>query len=321
MLFARGDGQDKMNADMVVSRDNSTKAKVSASFRAVPNGTCVHSGLRRLPRLVASAFCVAIAMLSGCSHQDFGGPITSPITDVVDSGKPYVQNQGRSEALLRAHRLAKVLAEWKGETVQGSTDYALGADDVLELSILNLEEPGKESKLVRTIAKDGSINIPWAGKVSVAGGNAQDAEKKVADALAERIIKNPQVTVVVSVFKSAPVLVTGAVTKPGVYCLKKNRSTLLEILAQADGLSNDSGDEMLIIRGGTLTDSNAVEKAVTQTDSNATPNLISIDLKQLLDAGDLRLNLWVKSGDIITVLPKSRNYVYVLGYVQRPGSV
>ena len=45
-----------------------------------------------------------------------------------------------------------------------------------------------------------------------------------------------------------------------------------------------------------------------------------MDLKQLIDNGDLRMNLWVRKGDIITVLPRESRYISVLGYVNRPGT-
>jgi protein involved in polysaccharide export with SLBB domain len=47
---------------------------------------------------------------------------------------------------------------------------------------------------------------------------------------------------------------------------------------------------------------------------------VVIDLKHLVDDGNLLLNLEVRGGDIITVPPRSPDYVYVLGYVQRPGA-
>ena len=34
----------------------------------------------------------------------------------------------------------------------------------------------------------------------------------------------------------------------------------------------------------------------------------------------MRLNLWVGSGDMMTIQPQAKEFVYVLGYVQRPGA-
>jgi protein involved in polysaccharide export with SLBB domain len=40
----------------------------------------------------------------------------------------------------------------------------------------------------------------------------------------------------------------------------------------------------------------------------------------LVDEGNLLLNLPVGAGDVITVPPRAEQYIYVLGYVQRPGA-
>lgn len=280
---------------------------------------CLRRGRKRIASVLIA---LSVSLVAGCSHQDFGAPVTAPITDRIDGGKPFIDKRASDEALARAHRLAKVLAEWKVETQEPSTDYSIGGDDVLEIGVLNLDEPGKESKLVRTVASDGTISIPWTGRIAVAGLNVQGVEKAVAGALGGRYIKNPQVTCLLTTFRSKSVILTGAVTKPGIYYMNKNSSTLLEVLAKADGLDAGAGDELLIIRGGGLVETNVAVQAEGQDNTAAKPqNLVSIDLKQLIDAGDLRLNLPVKPGDIVTVMPKSRDYVYVLGYVQRPGAV
>jgi polysaccharide export outer membrane protein len=215
--------------------------------------------------------------------------------------------------------LAKALAEWKGASGKEGLDYTVGPEDVLEISILNLEEPGKTGKLLRTVKADGSISLPWVGGIPAGGLNTTQIEEKILSVLAERFIKDPQVTVTIANYHSAPVVVTGAVTKPGVYYLTRNRVSLLEILAQADGLSGDAGDEVLLIRGGNSVapiQEKEGEGAAQASDSN----LVAIDLKQLIDAGDVRHNVWLQSGDLLTVPARQRGHVYVLGYVQRPGS-
>ncbi|MDA0991325.1 MAG: polysaccharide biosynthesis/export family protein, partial [Verrucomicrobia bacterium] len=49
--------------------------------------------------------------------------------------------------------------------------------------------------------------------------------------------------------------------------------------------------------------------------------MITVDLKQLLDAGDVRQNASVLPGDVISVPPAKAEVAYVLGYVKRPGQV
>ena len=101
--------------------------------------------LKEIPSiLVPLPLALCLFALSGCSHQDFGAPMTAPVTDRMDSGKPFVDRKTRDEVLIRAQRLAKVLAEWKVETPKDVAAYTVGHDDVLEIGVMNLEEPGKD---------------------------------------------------------------------------------------------------------------------------------------------------------------------------------
>lgn len=255
-----------------------------------------------------------LCMVSACSYQDFGRPIQGPLSDIMESGKPYIENRDQAEALDRSKKFAKALSAWQLETPSEHPDYNIGADDVIKLEILSFETPGKPSVLVRTVGRDNAIDLSWAGKVEIGGLNIADAETAVKEHLASGYIKDPHVSIAIAEYKSAGVVITGAVSKPGVYYLQRNKRTLLEILAQADGLDVKSGDELMLIRGKQSVDS---ASAIGTSETN---NLIIVDLKQLIDSGDLRMNLWVQKGDIITVLPRESNYICVLGYVNRPGS-
>ena len=47
---------------------------------------------------------------------------------------------------------------------------------------------------------------------------------------------------------------------------------------------------------------------------------VSVDLVELLDRGDLAFNIEVAGGDVLTIPPRTPGYIFVLGYVQRPGA-
>ena len=263
---------------------------------------------------------------AGCSQQDFGRSVLSPLTDVVDSGKAYVQQRQDEQSLERSRNLAKALADWRMESTGQTPDYHLGPDDILDIGVLSLNEPGQVGKLLRTIATDGSITLPWIGSLVVGGLVAREAEARVRQAYDGRYLKNPEVTLVVSQFRSAPVVVTGAVAKPGMYYLTRDRRTLLEILAEADGVSSSAGDELMIIRKRPAPSTNVVVQADETNgvagagSTNLSENLVVISIKKLIDEGDLSLNVPITGGDLITVLPRQKDFVYVLGYVGRPGA-
>lgn len=313
---------------------------------------------------------VAGLVLCGCSSQDFGN-MSGPLTDIVDSGKPYLHQDDEETARIRTQRLGELLTAWEKRRSEADRNYLVGTDDVLEVGILSLDTPGEITALTRAVRHDGLISLPLIGDVKVAGFSPRALEDRVTDAYKGKYIKDPTVTVSVSEYRSAPVVVTGAVTHPGVFFLRHNNSTVLEILGDADGLSPAAGDELIIVRnpreedgagtngpsdelnaqapeprvepppakpilltspadgsGGPLMAESGLASVTlleplpetTPTPDATTPEMIKVNLKRLLVDGDVRLNVTIESGDIITVPPRVTQFVYVLGYVQRPGS-
>jgi polysaccharide export outer membrane protein len=221
-------------------------------------------------------------------------------------------------------------------------DYVIGPGDVLEVGIFALEAADKTALLKRTVSQEGAITLPWVGSVLAAGLSVRQLEEAAKTAYGGKYLKDPQVTVTVTEYRSAAVVVTGAVEKPGVYYLNTRGSSVLSLLAEAGGLTEKAGDEILVIRSGNSPrvlasseggpedspESKTVELVPAATGPEAQAagqsgngrKVVAIDLKQLVDEGNLLLNLPVGSGDIVTVPPRTERYVYVLGYVQRPGA-
>lgn len=237
-------------------------------------------------------------------------------------------------------RLAQALAAWQAEAPLEAPDYLIGPGDELEVGIFALEAPDTTSTVIRTVSQDGYITLPWVGSIGASGLSARQLEESIKAAYAGRYIKAPQVTVTVTEHRSAAVVVTGAVGNPGVYYLTTNSSNVLALLAQAGGLTAEAGDELLIVRsadsrrlpgnpgdnaGGTVVELAPAGTAESQRRTDPRPadamerKSVAIDLKELVDQGNLLLNLPVVGGDVMTVPPRAEQYVYVLGYVQRPG--
>ena len=189
----------------------------------------------------------AVLVLSGCSSQDFGN-ISASITDMVDSGKPYVERDDEEIARLRTQRLGELLTAWEKRRSSADRDYLVGTDDVLEIGVLSLDTPGEITVLTRAVRHDGMVSLPLIGDMEVAGVSPRQLEDVIVNAYKGRYIKDPGVTVKVSEYRSAPVVVTGAVSHPGIYYLRHNNSTVLEVLGDADGVSPAAGDELIIVR-------------------------------------------------------------------------
>ncbi len=254
---------------------------------------------------------------AGCSYMDFG-----LASDKPEWGQAGAAKEG-GPARLRARRLAEALSAWEEEGGLQTEDYQIGPADVLEVSVFALEAPGETSVLRRTVSQGGNVTLPWIGPFRVIGLTASECEDRIRTAYDGRYLKEPQVTVSVEQYRSAPVVVTGTVNKPGVFYLESGSSTVLEMLALAGGLAKNAGDELLIIRGSADASARlqAPEGAPVAADSpGGAKESVAVDLKELVDRGNLLLNLPVRAGDIITVPPRAPQFVYLLGYVRRPGA-
>lgn len=285
-------------------------------------------------RGAAGMLVVLLAASAGCSRLDFSREMNlNPLKDVLDSGKPYVEG-GKSDAASRQKRFQDVLDEWSRTRRVGPRDYHVGPGDILSVSILALEVPDRTSTFERTVGSDGCIAIPYVESLRAAGLTVRELEQAIKVAYEGKYLRNPQVTVNVTAYQSVAVVITGAVSKPGVYYLEEDSSTVLEMLGRAGGLSDESAGEVLLVRaereqtsaaevkGIQLKDGLSGSEAADAAESPADRELrmISIDLKQLVDTADMRLNLEVGSGDVLSVPSSRRQYIYVLGYVARPGA-
>lgn len=286
--------------------------------------------------MIRDSRCIAVAVVvaalvfvdAGCSRQDFSRPVggirqtTVRIPRDTSAGMP-----GEAEA--RTEKLAEVLRRWSQQEMPEPKEYVVGPGDEVTISIFALEQPDKTSEIKRTIGRNGKLSLPFISEeLDARGKSVRELEQTIAAAYADRVIRNPQVSVQVTGFRSVMVLMTGAVRNPGVYYLETRESSLLEMLAKAGGLTPEAGDEALVVPGGVpVTGSVAADASGEQLQTaardvllTATNEMVTVNLRKLIDEGDLSLNVKVSSGAIITVRSVAEQFVYVLGYVQRPGA-
>jgi polysaccharide biosynthesis/export protein len=230
----------------------------------------------------------------------------------------------------RLEQLRQMLSK-KGEAA-GPGDYRIGANDLLEINIFEAPELNRSLR----VSAGGEITMPLLGTVQSAGLTARELEKVLEDRL-RKYMKDPHAGVFVSSIQSHPVSVAGAVKKPGVFQIQGAKS-LLEMLSMAEGLADDAGDEVLVMRGAGLRvgvsrlsdtpDPNA-DQRLMRGETAAAPNApvreiassenetVRINLKNLLESGDEQFNIPVYPGDIVKVT--RAGIVYVVGEVKKPG--
>src|SRR5271168_1048266 len=124
-------------------------------------------------------------------------------------------------------------------------DYIIGNGDLLSIEVFDVKELSRDVRVSQT----GTIGIPLVPvRLHVSGLTESQAEEKIAEVLeANGLVTHADVSVTVKERKSKPITVVGAVSKPLVYQADRE-VTLLEVLAEAGGISNDAGDTVIVTR-------------------------------------------------------------------------
>ncbi|HUE43404.1 MAG TPA: SLBB domain-containing protein, partial [Candidatus Sulfotelmatobacter sp.] len=190
----------------------------------------------------------------------------------------------------------------------------------------------------------GTIGMPLVPvRLHVAGLTEIQIERKIAEVLeANGLISHPEVSVTVKEKKSRPITIVGAVAHPMVYEADR-QVTLIDVLAQAGGITPDAADHVIVTRpehdalqdasdasqdtasagNDTSNVSPTAEKAGAEKSAEPAQippplvNTITVNLSQILEAGDMANNVIIQPGDVVTV--PHAGIVYVLGAVSKPG--
>ena len=122
-------------------------------------------------------------------------------------------------------------------------NYVLGPNDQILIRAPEAEEI--DNRPFR-IDPDGNINLPLVGHIHAAGMTLQEFEADLVKRLRE-YIREPQVFVQISQYRSEPVFFVGLFAKPGAYPLQGNR-TLIEMLTSVGGLLPNADRHIKITR-------------------------------------------------------------------------
>jgi polysaccharide export outer membrane protein len=215
-----------------------------------------------------------------------------------------------------------------------TSEYRIGPDDLLNITVF--EAP--EINCTTRVSASGEISLQLLGPVHAAGLAPTELETVLQGLLRRTYMKDPHVGVFIQELQSHPVSVVGAVKMPGVFQIRGTK-TVIEVLSMAQGLADDAGDTVLIMRGAGYAESGSPSGPLTTPAENpsiqparktfarsdgsnltATENkgeIDTINLKKLLESDDSALNVQVRPGDIVKV-PRA-GIVYVVGEVQKPG--
>jgi len=176
-------------------------------------------------------------------------------------------------------------------------DYRLGPGDVIRIQVFQQPDLTVEAR----ISENGVISFPLVGVIRVGGLSPTEVERLIAQRLTEgNFLKNPQVTLNVTQFRSQQVSVLGNVAKPGRYALETTGMRLSEVLALAGGVAPTGADQVMLM-----------------TMRSGRVQRMEIDLVEMFTVGDLSRDVPLVAGDVVFVDRAPQFYVY--GQVQRPG--
>jgi len=226
--------------------------------------------------------------------------------------------------------------------VSPGEDYRIGPSDVIEVLI---EDAPELSRTLRVNA-EGTVLMPFLGRVAAQQKTPDELAKAIADRLRGEYLEDPQVSVTVTQINSRTYFVQGAVRRAGLYQIE-GQPSLLKLITIAGGLSENYGSTAYIIREITAQglengrwglDKKQVSSDLfapldnrhSTTSSNPSPpasgpdaaagaryELIKVNINGLL-RGNFDQNVTIEPGDIVHI--PATDVFFVAGEVNAPGS-
>jgi len=239
-------------------------------------------------------------LLTGCASVKPG------VYEPKEPGESFTKIKGlrpgemfTSELETSAKQFASA-AELKQAGAKIDNQYRLGPGDVFSYLVRGREDISREEILV---SPDGEVSLPRVGIFKVQGRTLKELTDEFVKYLSAYYDK-PEVTLVMKRFANNRVFVLGRVANPGAVSFE-GKGTLLEALSLAGGLPTDQTKSFLsrcmIVRGNEV--------------------VMWIDLKELLERGNMGLNARLQNGDVIFIPQSEDQLAYVLGEVKIPGVI
>ncbi len=175
-----------------------------------------------------------------------------------------------------------------------AADYIIGSGDILKISVYNHDDLNTTVR----VTDGGFIVMPLIGQTKVGGIKTSDVVMKLTRQLADGYIINPNVNVFVEEFRSKKAVILGHINKPGLAELR-GPTTFLELISQAGGFKEGSGDTATIKRK-----------------SSKKQDVIVLNIKSLVEGGDLSQNILIQDGDTIYI--SKGGMCFVTGEVENP---
>jgi polysaccharide biosynthesis/export protein len=188
-------------------------------------------------RLLFRGLSGAVTLIAACSILGLVG-CASPGSN-VDSMADFQEEHASQARVDEINQ--QLLALSVSSADDGDMLYRIGAGDQIKVSIFNVPELSGDYR----VDARGRVTLPLVGDLEISGYDLAEAERVIAEAYGERYLRNPQVSLRVTEYRSQQFTAIGAFSAPRIYNVDR-RVTLMEAIAMAGGLASAAGSQIYL---------------------------------------------------------------------------
>ena len=254
---------------------------------------------------------VLLIIVSGifiCSCTSSTAIKGTPVNQVkLPEDKRFPKRLLKGKTKEEIYALSNVTENKTFKNINGVPEYRIGPLDVLEITS---RVGDKSSTTTITVNTRGMISYSFLDDIYVNGLTPSEVDRILTEKLSQ-YIKKPRIDVLVKEFKSKKAIVMGEFTsiRSAAYGTKrasgiiylKGKTTLMDLISLAGGYTVD----------GDIKNTKLIRKGKPYI----------INLYDIIEKGDQRLNIIIDDGDIVEIpeLPEFGERVYVMGEVASQG--
>ena len=268
----------------------------------------LNARLRSLASLLLVCSLSACTLLPGMSAHYFKSPV------VVESPEDPA-TQDYTLVMITPKLIKDMVAERSAHEKKfigtgpfknpADASYKLGPNDVLRIFVWGNPDLSPVVTTVttgnvastpagRTINERGEIFFPMVGNIKAVGMTIPEFRETLTRQLS-KFIKDPQVEVDVSGFRSQKIFISGEVKTPGVVPITDVTLRLTDAIGVSGGLTNEADLYNAVLTRGQVSS--------------------QINLDRIYYGGDLSANLILQNGDVLSIPDRQFRKVFILGEV------
>jgi protein involved in polysaccharide export with SLBB domain len=190
----------------------------------------------------------ALALACGCETKGFIDPtemgrykkdaLVLPIVSQIDPAVEEADNQW-----------ARATPPTAEDLVPQQGDYRISPDDLLAISLSDINGPNTETVKQTRVTESGNISLPYLQAIRAAGYTEIQLEQVIIQAYKDaNIIQHAQVSVTVLEARGRAFSVLGGVGAPGEYAIVESQFRLLNALVLARNIISPFSEYIYVIR-------------------------------------------------------------------------